>query len=94
MTKVELKVSDGNTYSYSTSETVIENPLGIIKATLIEFTIFYPAEPDRIMGKLYRSHEGNWYDLPDGPSINPFLKALIKKAIEQEEAMVGRAEVE
>lgn len=88
MEKVELKVSDGNTYFYTTCETEIENPLGIIKATLIEYTIFFPAEPEKIMGKLFRSKEGNWYDLPDNRSINPLLKALIKKAFEQEEALL------
>lgn len=91
MIKVEIKVDDGNTYSYTTSETVIENPLGIAKAVLIEFSIYHSEDPETVMGKLYRSKEGNWFDMPGNHTINPFLKALIKKAIEQEERISNLA---
>jgi len=38
-----------------------------------------------LIGKLYRTDEGNWYDLPDNNPINPLLLTFIKMAIDESE---------
>ena len=40
MNKTEIILKDGNKYFYTTSSYDIENPLGVIKATLKEYTLY------------------------------------------------------
>jgi len=86
MSKIEIIVKDGNKYFYTTSFFNAENPLGIIKATLTEYSIYKINDGDVLVGKLYKTDEGNWYDLPDNNStINKLLATFIKKAIDETE---------
>ncbi|MBG9378435.1 hypothetical protein I5907_19520 [Panacibacter sp. DH6] len=84
MDKKEITAKDGNQYYYTISYANAENPLGIVKATLQEYAI-YKSDNDELIGKLYRTKEGNWYDMPENTSINPLLKTFIKIAIEETE---------
>jgi hypothetical protein len=85
MEKTEIIVQDGNRYIFTNSLINIENPLGIVKATLKEYTVYKIAEAEIFVGKLYKTKEGNWYDVPGNISINPLLKTLIKMAIDESE---------
>ncbi len=84
MNKMEIKAKDGNTYYYTTSLFNAENPLGIIKATLTEYSL-YKNDGEMLIGKLYKTDEGNWYDLPDNNPFNPLLLTFIKMAIDESE---------
>ena len=59
-----------------------QNPLGITKAVLKEFTIFKPEEKSAVFCKLYKTDEGNWYDPPVANSVNALLLTFIKMAID------------
>ena len=85
MSKTEITVNDGNKYCYTISSYNAENPLGVIKATLKEYSIYDVNDSEIFMGKLYKTEEGNWYDLPMDNSINPLLATFIKMAIDQSE---------
>jgi len=85
MEKTEIIVKDGNNYFYTTAYVNAENPLGIIKATLKEYTIFKVPDTETIIGTLYRTKDGNWYDMPGKAAINPLLRTMIKIAIEESE---------
>lgn len=85
MTKTEIIAKDGNTYFYTTSLFNAENPLGIIKATLTEYSLYKINDSETLIGKLYKTDEGNWYDLPDNNPINPLLLTFIKMAIDESE---------
>jgi hypothetical protein len=85
MEQKEILVQDGNRYAYTTSFINVENPLGIIKATLKEYTIYKIAETEILIGKLYRTKEGNWYDVPGNTPINPLLRTMVKMAIDESE---------
>ena len=83
--KIEINVKDGNKYWYTISSYNAENPLGVIKATLKEYSIYNLDDREIFIGKLYKTEEGNWYDLPMNNSINPLLTTLIKMAIDESE---------
>ena len=83
MNKIEITAKDGNRYNYTTAFVNAENPLGIVKATLQEYSIFKADDPETFIGKLYKTKEGNWYDLPANASINPLLRTMIKMAIDE-----------
>lgn len=85
MEQTEIKVQDGNRYVYTTAFVKVENPLGIVKATLKEYTLYKIAETEILIGKLYRTKEGNWYDMPGNTSINPLLRTMIKMVIDESE---------
>ena len=85
MEKTEIIVKDGNTYFYTTAFVNAENPLGIIKATLKEYTIYKFPDTETAIGALHRTKDGNWYDMPGKVAINPLLRTMIKIAIEEAE---------
>ena len=82
MNKTEIIVNDGNRYFFTTSSYSIENPLGIIKATLKEYSLYAVDNTEILIGKLYKTVEGNWYDLPTNKSIDSLRSTFIKKAID------------
>ena len=85
MEKTEIFVQNGNRYVYATTFINAENPLGIVKATLKEYTLYKIAETELLIGKLYKTKEGNWYDMPGNTPINPLLRTMIKMAIDESE---------
>ena len=85
MEKTEIFVQNGNRYVYAIAFINAENPLGIVKATLKEYTLYKIAETELLIGKLYKTKEGNWYDMPDNTPINPLLRTMIKMAIDESE---------
>lgn len=85
MEKTEIFVQDGNKYIYTIAFINAENPLGIVKATLKEYTLYKIAETELLIGTLYKTKEGNWYDMPGNTPINPLLRTMIKMAIDESE---------
>lgn len=85
MNKTEIIVKDGNRYFYTTSVYNAENPLGVIKATLKEYTVYRPESNEAPVARLYKTEEGNWYDLAVNTPVNPLLATLIKMAIDESE---------
>ena len=85
MNKTEITVKDGDRYFFTTSSYIIENPLGVTKATLKEYSLYEMGNTKDPFGKLYKTNEGNWYDLPTDDSINPLLATLLKRAIDESE---------
>jgi len=82
MNRTEIIVKDGNKYFYTISSYNAENPLGVIKATLKQYTLY---DSENLLGKLYKTDDGNWYDLPMTNSINSLLATFIKMAIDESE---------
>ncbi|MBV9963852.1 MAG: hypothetical protein JO072_16535 [Parafilimonas sp.] len=83
MYKTEISLTDGNKYYYTISTFNVENALGIVKATLKEFTLYRTDDIGVIVCKLYKTDEGNWYDLPANNLNNPLLLTSIKMAIDK-----------
>jgi len=82
MNKTEIIVKDGSKYFFTTSSHNAENPLGIVKATLTEYTLYKVDNSETLIGKLYKTDDGNWYDLPSNNSINSLLATFLKMAID------------
>jgi hypothetical protein len=85
MSRTEITVKDGNKYYYTTSSYNAENPLGVIKATLKEYTLYKFDNSEILIGKLYKTDDGNWYDLPTNSSISSLLATFLKMAIDESE---------
>ncbi|QEC69333.1 hypothetical protein FRZ67_19210 [Panacibacter ginsenosidivorans] len=88
-----ITVHDGSKYFYTTSAFTAANPLGIVKATLIEYALYKPDNKEAPIGKLYKTNEGNWYDAPTDDVINTLLSASLKKAIDEAEKIHSATEV-
>ena len=82
MNRTEIIVKDGNKYFFTTSSYNAENPLGVIKATLKEYSVYKTNDPDTLVARLYKTDDGNWYDLQNNESINSSLATSLKIAID------------
>ena len=85
MERREIFLRNGDSYHYTTSMYNVENPLGVIKATLKQFTVYITDSGEDLVCKLYQTDKGNWYDLTESNSIDSFLSASIKIAIDESE---------
>ena len=85
MGRREILLKDGTRYFYTTSNYNAENALGIVKATLKQFTVYKTESAEDVICKLYQTDEGNWYDLTTNNSINSFLLTSIKIALDESE---------
>lgn len=63
--KRQLIVEDGSEYFYTIRPTEITNTLGAVAAILNEYLVTAPTGKTY---KLYKTKEGNWYDVPE---VNP-----------------------
>lgn len=65
-TKTNRVILEDNTeYLYSIKPFELRNTLGAIIAVLQEFTFSKIGANDRSCYKLYKTREGNWYDIGD-----------------------------
>lgn len=71
----EIILEDNNLYLYSVNPVEITNVLGAVIAVLEEYSITGSKGENY---KLYKTKEGNWYDIADTtPVVNtPVLRAL------------------
>ncbi len=85
MERREIVLENGDRYFYTISTYNAENFLGVIKATLKQFTVHKTNTSGDTICTLYQTDEGNWYDLIQSNAINPFLLTSIKMAIDKSE---------
>ena len=81
--KAQLILEDKSQYFYSIKSVEICNSLGAVMATLVEYVISNHTSQNY---KLYRTKEGNWYDVPDvNPTSEKALLMFLKMAINSQE---------
>ena len=84
----EVILSNNTRFFYSTRSMELTNAIGAIVAVLKEYN-FMPAENHlgEPVCKLYKTEEGNWYDMPAAPVTRASLVLWqLKSAIDQKEA--------
>lgn len=75
-----IVISADKQFNYTTQPVEIKNALGIPVALLSEYSIF---QNEQLYFKLYKTDEGNWFELPDTiPSSYTALVNTIKIAID------------
>ena len=87
MNRTEITVKDGSKYFFTTSWYNAENPLGVIKATLKEYSVYKMDNSNTFIGRLYKTDDGNWYDLTSNDSINSLLATSLKIAVDNLESI-------
>ena len=76
-------LEDNSQYSYTVKSVEITNALGAVIAVLDEYSI---ANLDGENYKLFRTKEGNWYDVPEAnPTTNKAVLMTLKIAINLQE---------
>jgi len=81
--KAQLILEDNRQYFYSITPVEIRNSLGVVLDTLFEYSISN-STPQTF--KLYKTKEGNWYDIPDAnPTSEKALLMKLKLAINSQE---------
>ena len=88
-----IVVKDGTKFFYTTSSFNAANPLGVVKATLVEYALYHADNIEVPIGNLYKTNEGNWYDAPTDGVINTHLSAYLKMAIDETEKIQTPTEV-
>jgi hypothetical protein len=77
---MQIILSDSGGFSYTIKEVEITNILGNAVAVLDEYFVTNSAGGNY---KLYKTKEGNWYDMPDANmSVNQRKLMFLKVAIE------------
>jgi hypothetical protein len=77
--KKQIFLEDGSLFSYTIKKVEITNILGAAIAILDEYTITNSSGESY---KLYKTNEGNWYDVEDAnPDADTFRLMQIKKTI-------------
>lgn len=74
----EIVLTDNNRFTYTIKQVEITNILGAAVAVLDEYFITNSAEGNY---KLYKTKEGNWYDVPEantGVAMNILLTLKLK----------------
>ena len=85
MNRIEVVAKDGIKYFYVTAPYNVKNSLGVVRATLKEYAVYAAPDSESIIVKLYKTDNGNWYDLPEGISIDSLVATYIKMAIDDSE---------
>jgi len=81
--KAQLILEDKSQYFYSIKSVEICNSLGAVMATLLEY---YISNHTSQTYKLYKTKEGNWYEIPDAnPTSEKALLMSLKLAINSQE---------
>lgn len=73
--KEQLMLEGMGQYFYSIKPFEITNAIGAVIATLAEYSISNSMDQNY---KLYRTKEGNWYDIPD---VNPVSENAVLLAL-------------
>ncbi|MEO7049833.1 MAG: hypothetical protein ABI091_31300 [Ferruginibacter sp.] len=85
--EAEITIEDKSSYYYSVKPFELTNMLGNIAAILQEYNFTKKADnTNPICVKLYKTKEGNWYDLEDAPSKDEKgILRMLKSAIDMVE---------
>jgi len=78
-------LEDNTQYFYTTTPFELTNPLGNVVAVLQEFVFMKDGESSgQSCYKLYKTKEGNWYDVPGkNPSASGDILRHLKSAIDE-----------
>ena len=90
-TNKEITLPDNSKYSYTISAYEVKNALGNVVAVLEEYT-FTKIVPlnSNVSYKLYRTKEGNWYELDSAdPLPNNELLRELKNAFDKKDQLIG-----
>lgn len=85
----EIALPDHTRYSYSVRPFEMKNALGSVIAILQEYTFTRVGEPSQSY-KLYRTREGNWYEIDsvnDSPESG--VRRSLKNAFDEQETFTG-----
>ena len=85
MNKIEITIKNGNRYFYTTSSFNVKNPLGVTRATLTEYSLYKMEDAENLVAKLYKTDDGNWYDMSPNNPISSITSTFIKMAIDESE---------
>ena len=76
----QIILDDGKKYHYITTAFEVQNALGKVAAILEEFLI---TGEDGSVYKLYKTKEGNWYDLDEqNNAVEQIILQQLKRAID------------
>jgi hypothetical protein len=80
----QVKLDDGTVYYYSVSPYNFKNALGNDVAVLQEYVFTKKGDDNgQFTCKLYRTKDGNWYDLEDAKtSTEKSISRLLKSAVD------------
>ncbi len=82
----EVRLSNGRSFNFHTSVVTIENPLGIVRAMLKEYTLTEEAQSQQsAVYKLHKTKDGYWYDHPFMEKPAAHLMMQLKSAIDKVE---------
>lgn len=82
----QLTLQDGSQFWYSILPYELLNPVGASVAILSEYSFSTKDQPAELFCKLYRTKEGNWYDIKEAKmhAENHIIR-MLKAAVEQKE---------
>ncbi len=76
----QITLEDGRKYHYITTAFEVQNALGAVAAVLEEYLI---TSDDGTAYKLYKTKEGNWYDLDEqNNAVEQIILQRLKRAID------------
>ena len=79
----ELIIENSGQYFYSVKPVEITNALGTVIGTLLEYSISNMSTQNY---KLYKTKEGNWYDVPElNPATDNAVIASLKLALNSQD---------
>lgn len=82
----QLTLQDGNQFWYSILPFELLNPVGASVAILTEYSFSTKDQPAELFCTLYRTKEGNWYDIREAKlnAHNDVIR-MLKAAVERKE---------
>lgn len=86
----QILLDDGRKFQYVITKVEVQNVLGVVAAVLQEYFI---TSEDGLVYKLYKTREGNWYDLDsqNSPLVQTILQRL-KRVVEEVESEISQDE--
>jgi hypothetical protein len=84
----EIILEDGSHFYYTTNPYELKNALGNTIALLQEYNFTKKEEPHPFTCKLYKTKEGNWYDIEEAKIGEQKILRMLKSAIDSKENIV------
>lgn len=86
----QIILEDDSQYLYSIRPFELRNALGNIVAILQEYIFIKKAESEQQFEyKLYKTKEGNWYDISDIKSSENNVLRSLKRAIDRQPTLIN-----
>jgi hypothetical protein len=81
----EIVLEDNSHFYYTTAPYELKNALGSTIAVLEEFNFTKKEEQNPFTCKLYKTKEGNWYDIEEAEVAEQKILRMLKLAIDTKE---------